>query len=351
MTEAKVDATSDAAAAPPAPAQERLSRWQRYVAFWNEQEAPHALALLRITFGMALVVNVLEQAIFGDVLELYADIAHGGIFGFDYNDFPYSIFQYLPRTAGWIWGLIILQFLASITLTLGLFSNFSALIVLILQISFYDRMVLFRFSADEVYRVACYLLLISPIGAAFSLDAAWRGKGKAQIGKWARRMFMLQIAIIYSRTGLVKLGSSWSFMDGWSALYLSLNLPGVNRWNGDWAAYVYPLTQIGTFVVSWWELTFFLLPINQFLREKSAHKRALARLLARHDLRLVYLGFGFCMHLGILITMNIGMFAPVMWALYPAYLKPHEARLVLQKVFGWLGTNRASSTAQVMSGS
>ena len=37
------------------------SRWQRYVAFWNEQEAPDALALLRITFGLAFVANVVEQ--------------------------------------------------------------------------------------------------------------------------------------------------------------------------------------------------------------------------------------------------------------------------------------------------
>ena len=349
MTEASAEPSTNAAAEP-VPALERRSRWQRYIAFWNEQEAPDALALLRITFGLAFVGNVLEQILFGNVLELYADIPAGGIFGFE-KSFPYTVFQFVPLTTGWIWALVILQLLASVTLTLGLFSNISALIVLILQISFFDRMVLFRFSADEVYRVACYLMLISPIGAAWSLDAAWRGKGRARIGKWARRMFMLQLAVIYSRTGIVKLGSSWSFMDGWSAIWLSLNLPGVNRWSGDWAAKFYPLTQVATFLVSWWEVSFFLLPLNQYLRQRPRRKRALARLLARYDLRPLYLGFGFCMHLGIMITMNIGMFAPVMWSLYPAYLKPDESRRVLQKLLGWAGARRAGSTEQVMSGS
>jgi hypothetical protein len=313
----------------------RASRWRRYIAFWNEQEAPDALGLLRITFGLAVIGNVLEIMIFGDVVEMFADIPHGGIFAFERDRWHYSLFQYLPPTRGWVWTLAIAQLAAAVTLTLGLFSNLSAFVVLAVHLSFLDRIPLFRFSSDDVYSVGLYLMLVTPIGAAFSLDAAWRGKGRAQIGKWARRLFMAQLAIIYSRTGLVKLGSSWSFMDDWSAIYLSLNLPGVCRWKGDWAAWIYPLTQASTFVFSWWEFTFFVLPLNQYLRRRP-RKNVFAWLLSRYDLRPVYQGLGVCMHLGILIAMDLGMFSPVMWSLYPAYLMPHEARASVRKLLGWV---------------
>lgn len=312
-----------------------MTRWQRYVAFWNEKEAPDALALLRITFGLAMAANLLEQLIFGNVLELYAEIGHGGIFGFEFNTFPYTLFHWVPMTERWVYGLVFLQLAASLALAVGLFSNVSAFVVFALQMTLFDRMTLWRFSADEVYRVACYLMVITPIGAAWSLDASLRGKGKAEIGKWARRLFMAQLAIIYTRTGVVKLGSSWSFMDNWSAIYLSMNLPGISRWNGDWAAHVFPLTQLGTFVFSWWEVTFFILPINQYLRRKSEHRRFLARALARYDLRPIYLSLGLCMHLGIFISMDIGLFSVVMWSLYPSYFLPEESRRILQKVTGW----------------
>ncbi|HMJ14936.1 MAG TPA: hypothetical protein VK524_26165 [Polyangiaceae bacterium] len=325
-----------------------MTRWQRYVAFWNEKEAPDALALLRITLGLSFSANLLEQIIRGDVIEFYAEIAHGGIFGFQYNSYPYSLFQYVPMSSGWVWGLVLLQLFASLTFTVGLFTRLSGIAIFVTQLAFFDRMTLFRFGADEVYRVAAYLMMLAPMGAAFSLDAAWRGKGRAEVGKWARRLFMAQLAIIYVRTGVVKLGSTWSIMGDWAAVYLSVNLPGIARWNGDWAAHalVYPLTQMGTFVFSWWEFTWFLLLINQFLRRKNAHKGIVKRALARFDLRPVYLGLGLCMHLGILIIMDIGLFAIVMWSLYPAYIRPEEARRVLALLFGWVGAGRRERAAE-----
>jgi hypothetical protein len=323
-----------------------MTRWQRYVAFWNEKESPEALALLRITLGLAFAFNLLEQILFGNVLEFYAAIEHGGVFGFDYNTSPYSLFQYVPLTQGWVWGCVLGQLLASLTFTLGLYTRLSALVIFAMQMTLFDRMALFRFGADEVYRVAAFLMVIAPMGAAFSLDASLRGKGRQEIGKWARRLFMAQLAIIYVRTGVVKLGSSWSMMGDWAAVYLSVNLPGIARWNGDWAAYVYPLTQLGTFVFSWWEVTFFLLPLNQFLRHTRPPKRWLGRALARFDLRPIYLGLGLCMHGGIFVVMNIGLFAVVMWSLYPAYFMPHEARRILTFVTRWLPfRNRAASVS------
>ncbi|MEW5849889.1 MAG: HTTM domain-containing protein [Myxococcota bacterium] len=316
-------------------------RWARWVAFWNEREAPDALALLRITFGLALVANVLEQLIFGNVLEYYAEIGHGGIFTFAYNRNPYTLFRVVPLTAGWVYTLVCAQLVAAVCLTLGLYTRVASVLCLVLQMTFYDRMVMFRFDGDNVFRVCLYLMALAPAGAAWSLDARWRGKGQQDIPRWPRRLFMAQLAVIYTRTGVVKLGSSWSIMDGWSAVYLALNLPGIARWPGDWAAVIYPLTQLATFVVSWWEVLFFLLPINVYLRRDPSRGGRLRQLLARHDWRPLFLLIGVGMHLGITILMDIGLFGTVMMSLYVCYLHPHEARRVLELVAGL--TRRPSS--------
>ena len=55
-------------------------RLKRYVAFWSEEEAPEALALLRITFGLALLAQALEPFVTGMLLPCYADVSSGGAF-------------------------------------------------------------------------------------------------------------------------------------------------------------------------------------------------------------------------------------------------------------------------------
>lgn len=303
------------------------SRWQRYSDFWNEREAPEALAFLRITFGAAIFANILQQFTSGQVLEMYAEIGQGGIFSFKWNNSPYSLFQYFGLSAGVCWALATAQLVCSATLTLGLFTRVSAIVVWMCQVTFYDRMTLFRYDGDNVYRVATWLMVLVPAGAAWSLDARIFGR-KDSIPCWARRLFMAQLAIIYTRTGMVKLGSSWSFMDQWQAIYLAVNLPGIARWNGDWAAKVFPLTQLATMISKWFEFLHFLLPLNQFLRRDRRPRGKLLTALRKYDLRLVFLPVGLGMHLGIFVLMDVGFFSVVMLSLYPAWLRPHEVTFV-----------------------
>lgn len=319
------------------------SRWQRYTDFWNEREAPHALAVLRIAFGLALVVNIAHQFWAGQVLEMYADIGQGGIFSFKYNNSPYSLFQYLGLSAAVVWALASAQLFFATTLTLGLFTRVSAVAVWMLQATFYDRMVLFRYDGDNVYRVACWLMVLAPAGACWSLDAVLFG-AKQSIPRWPRRLFQAQLAIIYTRTGLVKLSSSWSFMDSWQAIYLAVNLPGIARWNGDWAARVFPLTQLATLTSKWFEVTYFLLPLNQFLRRDARPRRPLFEKLRRYDLRPLYVLLGCGMHMGILILMDVGFFSVVMMSLYTCWIRPEEARRAVAWVRARLTSRRSPAS-------
>jgi uncharacterized membrane protein YphA (DoxX/SURF4 family) len=322
---------------------ERLkAKYMAYVRFLNEREAPHALAVLRMAFGVALMANIIEQLLLGDVTEFYAGIDHGGIFTFKYNNTPYTLFRVLPLTAPVVYTVVLGQLVAACMLTLGLYTRAAAIVCFLIQMTLFDRMVMFRHDGDNVFRVVSWLMVLAPAGAAWSVDAAWRGKGQTTIPKWPRGMFMLQLALIYTRTGIVKMGSSWSFMDGWSALYLAVNLPGIARWPGDWAMTLYPITQVATFISKWFEVSFFLLPINVYLRRQTSHhyKNIWIRTLARYDFRIPYLLIGLLMHLGIFVLLDIGLFSVVMVSLYAAYLTPDDVRAATR----WISTRVLSQS-------
>ncbi len=305
--------------------------WQRYVAFWAEREAPDSLALLRITFAAALAANVVEQLVFGNVLELYAVPAEGGIFPARPAGATLSLFRLFPPTALAVHLLVVVQLLAALFLMAGLYSRLAALVCFVVQLTLYERQDLFAFGGDNIFRVFLYLMVLSPAGAAWGLDARWRGKGRPDVPRWPRRLFVFQLTVVYVATGLMKIGSTWSVMGGWSALYLALNLPGIARWPGDWAAWVFPLTQLGTFVSKWWEVTFFLVPLNMYLRRADPGTRRgfVRRLLARWDLRVPYLALGVVFHVCLTVLMDLGLFSVAMLSLYPCLLHPHEARRLL----------------------
>jgi uncharacterized membrane protein YphA (DoxX/SURF4 family) len=310
--------------------------WQRYVAFWNEREGPESLALLRITFAAALIGNLLEQLFAGMVLGLYALPEHGGIFPLELSSVPLDLFSrgWLTPTPAVVWMLFWGQFLAAILLLVGLQTRLAAFVCFVLQVTLNQRMRIFVFGGDNVLRIFLFLMVLAPAGAAWSLDARWRRKGSPEVPAWPRRLVIFQLTVVYVATGIMKMGPSWTFLDGWSAVYLSLNLPGISRWPGDWAAsaWIYPLTQIGTFVSGWWETTFFLVPLNMRLRRRVAEGKKfgpIRRLLARWDLRVPYILVGLVMHVSLTVLLDLGLFSVVMLSLYPCLLHPHESRRIL----------------------
>ena len=307
--------------------------WRRYASFWGEREAPDSLALLRITFALALVANLLEQLLAGNLLTLYARPGAGGAFPVEQPDAPLSLFRlpFFPPSAFNVCLLVGVQLAAAVLLLVGLFTRLAALVCFVIQVTLYERLGLFAFGGDNVFRVFLYLAVLAPCGAAWSLDARWRGQGRADVPCWPRRLFIAQLTIVYVDTGLMKIGSTWSIMGSWSALYLALNLPGIARWPGDWAAWVFPLTQVGTFVAKWWEITFFLVPLSLYLRRsRPAQRGPIRRLLARWDLRLGYLVIGVVMHSCLTVLLDLGLFSPVMLSLYPCLFHPHESRRLLE---------------------
>jgi len=325
--------------APHPPRRSRVAEaWLRYVDFLREREAPDALALGRIVFGLAVIANVLEQIFYTGVMELYGNPSAGGVFAFS-GKAKYSLFALVDPTPEAVWAVVLLTLIGGVTFTLGLFTRLSSLVLFVCHMTLMARMGWFNFSSDNVYRVFSFLMLISPVGAAWSLDAKWRGKGKPTVPMWPRRLLIAQLTIVYVKTGLMKVGSTWSIDDRWSALYYSLNLPYFAWFPGEWLAseYIYPFTQVATFVARWWETLFFLVPLGLYLRRNPTSGGRLRRMLAAIDWRLVFMPVGVLLHASLVVVMKLGMFPFVMVSLYPFVMEPAEARRVLNRVFRrWL---------------
>src|SRR3954452_24821678 len=96
--------------------------WKRYVDFWNEREGPESLALVRITFALALIANLLEQLFAGMLLELYVPPGQGGIFPVERPTAPLSLLNLLKiePTPAVVYALFGIQFAAALCLLLGL---------------------------------------------------------------------------------------------------------------------------------------------------------------------------------------------------------------------------------------
>lgn len=183
-----------------------------------------------------------------------------------------------------VYGLYALMLLSITTMTLGIWTRTSTVLSWILVEQIYRYSPLFYTGGDTVVRVFLFLGMFCRWGEAYSIDA-WRRHRKLILGgaselpalrripAWPQRLMMLQLAIIYSATGLLKSGGTW--IDG-TALYFSLCLDHFYRFPQQ--IYVATFMQfigvlpVVTVFVRFWELLFPMvlvgMAVNCFERER-----------------------------------------------------------------------------------
>src|SRR5262249_18069177 len=111
---------------------------------------------------------------------------------------------------------------------LGIFPRLSVLVALVLANTFYGRLSWLTNGADSLYRNGLYFLLLSPLGATWSLDRfLWRklrglpDPGPVMIAPWSVRLMQIQVCVMYLFTGLVKVSDGFDptliGKEGWGA--------------------------------------------------------------------------------------------------------------------------------------
>src|SRR5262249_294941 len=134
--------------------------------------------------------------------------------------------------------------------TLGLFTRLSALAAVALAGTFYNRLPWLMNGGDLLARNGLYLLLLSPAGAAWSLDAWRRGAtGPVLIAPWSVRVMQVQLAVMYFCAGVGKLGPDYYSGE---AVYWVLNDVALSRWPYTQA----PVPLLACRLLSWGTLVF-----------------------------------------------------------------------------------------------
>jgi hypothetical protein len=168
---------------------------------------------------------------------------------------------------------------------LGVWTRWTTILAWVLVESVYRYSPVFYTGGDTVVRVFMFLGMFVQWGEAYSVDG-WLRRRKAilrgaseipplrLIPAWPLRMMMLQLAIIYCATGLLKSGNTWA---NGTALYYSLNLDHFYRWPQmgfvGFAHYIGVLPVL-TVLVHWWEILFPVgligAAVNAWERERAA---------------------------------------------------------------------------------
>ena len=198
---------------------------------------------------------------------------------------------------------------ALVFLTLGFRSRFMALIAALLAATFHHRLPELMNGGDALFRNGLYYLILAPSGATWSLDHLIRRRRAVARGEpisdepvliepWSVRLMQLQLCFVYLFTGLVKLGED--YFNG-VAIYWVLNDTAVSRWPYG----VVPIPLFICRLMTWgtlaFELTFIVLIWIKPLRRW-----------------LILAGLG--LHLGILVTMEIGWFSQVTMCWYALFV-------------------------------
>jgi hypothetical protein len=246
-----------------------------------------------------------------------------------------DLFAYMMRAPRWWWSVLrgvedqavlkaalFIWIGATVFVLIGLWTRFSVAVVWLLSTSFGTINPYIENAGDQVRGIILFYLLLTPCGAVWSLD---RLRQRSQqtcpilIHPWALRLLFVQMTLIYFFNGLYKLdGVDWS---AGTSLYYVLGDLTLARWSYAQLPVPFVLTQVLSWIVLVWEVSFPLWMLLPWLAVSLIQPWlpvglgvGLVRFL--RGLRLAALILGVLFHLGILLTMEIGLFAPYMLCLY-----------------------------------
>lgn len=289
---------------------------------FSGQEDALALGVVRALIAGILCLSALLHV--GAVGEYFSDqsMIHGR---FAEIAFPsrWSLFftVHEPTAVRAIWAVGVL---ALGLWTVGLFTRISSVIGMLVWFSMYGRNPLLYAYPDQLALMLGFLLALTPSGRGFSLDARWRGRG-GTVPIWCRRILQLQLAIVYTATGLEKTGETWR-VDG-TAIWYTLTNPYNRHFDvGPLLAAIQPwLLKPLTYVVLIWEVSFGGFLAYHWIRDMVG-RRVPGLGWRIPDLRWVFLGFGAAMHVGIQLGVYVVFFSPLIVGAYLSFFDADELR-------------------------
>lgn len=297
--------------------------WPAWRHFWFEPEETSTLALVRIAFG--LVVLAWTLSLTGDIEAFFT--RSGILPGSSYPGEAAASWGLLDHVEGQIaaTGVLVALTLASLCLIVGQDTRVAAAVVFVGIVSLEHRNPFVFNAGDGLIRIIAFYLMLAPSGESLSLDrwrrarqTFWEFPARAP---WALRLMQVQLSILYLAGVWNKLASdTWN--DG-TAVSLAVRLEDLQRFE--------PPDAIATS-----ELASNLLTYGTIAIEAS-----LGVLVWNRTLRPYVLALGVCMHLGIDLSLRVGLFGFALFVLYIAFLPPQAVSTRLLALRDWISDRSA----------
>ena len=272
--------------------------------FWFETEYGAQMTLFRV--GLAGLLLFYELTRLPDLNFFYSE---SGIVPLSvYQEFmeaPYklTVLAYTHSQAA-LWGCFSLELLALGALMLGILPRISAIVAMILHVSFMHRNVGLNYGVDNISTFLLFYLCL----ADYRVKPV-RGL-RSMLGSVALRLVQIQICIVYVYAGLDKIrGQVW-----WSgdALWYALGNQQRCPWDLSFLAHFPIIVAFSTYATLVFETYFPLLVV-------SRQTRPLA------------LWVGLFLHIGIAISMNLFTFSALMAMTYLTFLDAELCQALLAR--------------------
>ncbi|WP_224447195.1 HTTM domain-containing protein [Haloprofundus salilacus] len=248
-----------------------------------------ALAALRISLGLLLLVDLLLRA--RSLVAFYTD---AGVFPRTllYEQYPTLSQMSIHPLSGAAWFqalLFLLAGLCALSLLLGYRTRLAVLLSFVLLVSLHARNPDVLNGGDSVLRRLLFWGLFLPLGERWSLDALRRSEARRErIAGIASAALLVQVVLVYSVNAVFKLrGDLW--LDGEAVRYV-LNLQQLTVLLGD------TLAQFPALLRAFGWLWLAMVVASPLL------------LLLTGRLRTAFVSLFVGMHLGMFLTMRIGLF-------------------------------------------
>jgi vitamin K-dependent gamma-carboxylase-like protein len=299
--------------------------WRAWVALWDRREDATALALVRIGVAVVLLYDFAQVWRLDLIDALWAAPPDG--YAHPYDGWATRWLGRGPDAAFALWlaataSLVAIAAGALTPLACAVFVLVSAQLAHLGADG--DR------GIDMMLRLAVGILAFSRCNARWSIDAAvLRRLGRPIVREapaWPRYLLMAQLVWIYFSAATNKSGAEWSPMGGFAALGNILSDPHFARFDPGWITVAHPVLRVATAATIAFELGAPIYLVLHYWAATPERGGWLRRVGARLRLRWIWLGTGAAFHLGIALTMTMGIFPWGMLALYPALLLPRDLR-------------------------
>jgi len=291
---------------------------QLWIRLWFAKISPAPICLFRICLGFLLFISTALMApdittFFGGNPIISSATIH------QWEPASFSLFYLLPESDTTSRALYLTLLISSFSLMVGFFTRLSTIATFVLLVSFHNRLPCIFNGADMVMRQQAFLLIFAPAGAMYSVDAWFKQRSdqidstNLQCERWPLLLLQLQLAAVYCQTFCAKIVCD-QWLDG-TALYYATHLHEYTRLSIPFLFDQMWFCKLGTYATLFVEF-------------------ALWTLIWIKEFRYPVLLAGIALHVGIDLTMFIGLFSYTMMISYILFVDPKHVLSFVKTLTG-----------------